>query len=87
MARPLNASAQAGGPSCELIYGGAGNDRIYGNGGGDALFGGRGHNRLYGGRGNDDLRDKDGVRDFLFGGPGEDNGWYDFVDVVTSLEH
>jgi hypothetical protein len=70
----------------DLIYGGAGNDRIYGNGGDDALVGGGGHERLHGGRGNDYLFARDGVRDFLFGGPGHDSGALDPVDVVRSIE-
>jgi hypothetical protein len=70
----------------DLIYGGAGNDRIYGKRGDDVLIGGSGHDRLYGGRANDYFRARDGVRDVIFGGTGEDRGAFDPVDVVQSLQ-
>jgi hypothetical protein len=69
----------------DALVGAGGRDRLDGADGEDALFGGSGHDRAYGGRGRDLFRMKDGHRDFLFGGPGDDGGWYDSVDLVRSL--
>ena len=62
-----------------MFNGGAGPDRIYGAGGNDVLFGGTGHDRLFGGSGKDFFEANDGIRDYLFGGPGSDRGSYDLV--------
>lgn len=67
----------------EVICGFGGNDRISGRGGDDVIFGGLGNDRIAGGRGSDVLhgnrgRDlllaRDGVRDIVDGGSGNDTG-------------
>lgn len=71
----------------DVLFGGAGNDRLYGAGGKDVLFGGSGHDRLFGGAGNDLFNTRDAKRDYLFGGPGWDQGSYDlYRDRVKSVE-
>lgn len=65
----------------DLILGGRGNDTIYGRGGPDALVGGLGHDRLYGGASDDVFNARDRLRDFVFGGSGEDRAFVDPVDV------
>ena len=72
----------------EVFNGGAGPDRIYGAGGNDVLLGGTGHDRLFGGSGKDFFETNDGIRDYLFGGPGSDRGSYDLgLDRLNSVEH
>ncbi len=47
-----------------------------------------GHDRLFGGSGKDFFEANDGVRDYLFGGPGSDRGSYDLgLDRLNSVEH
>jgi Tol biopolymer transport system component len=71
----------------DVLFGGAGNDRLYGAGGKDVLFGGSGHDSLFGGAGNDLFNTRDAKRDYLFGGPGWDQGSYDlYRDRVKSVE-
>ena len=71
----------------DVLFGGAGNDRLYGADGKDVLFGGSGHDRLFGGAGNDLFSTRDAKRDYLFGGPGWDQGSYDlYRDRVKSVE-
>lgn len=65
----------------DLILGGRGNDTIYGRGGPDALIGGLGHDRLHGGASDDVLSARDRLRDFVFGGSGEDIAFVDRVDI------
>jgi hypothetical protein len=72
----------------DVLYGGPGRDLMYGLGGGDVLIGGTGHDRLFGGKGNDFFDAFDGIRDYLFGGPGSDRGSYDlYRDRRKSVEH
>jgi Tol biopolymer transport system component len=71
----------------DVLFGGAGNDKIYGAGANDVLVGGSGQDRLFGGSGNDLLKTRDASRDYLFGGPGRDQGSYDlYRDHVKSVE-
>ena len=72
----------------DVLYGGRGRDRISGAGGGDVLIGGPGHDWLYGGKGDDFIDGYDGIRDYLFGGPGSDRGRWDLsLDRRKSIEH
>lgn len=72
----------------DVLLGDAGRDRLYGRGGDDILIGGTGHDRLYWGTGDDFIDAYDGIRDYLFGGPGSDRGSYDLTrDRRTSIEH
>jgi hypothetical protein len=68
------------------LLGRGGRDRINGLGGGDCLNGGRGRDRLAGGPGNDTLRARDGSRDFLNCGAGEDTAILDRRDRVRDCE-
>lgn len=72
----------------DVLLGDAGRDRLYGRSGDDVLIGGTGHDRLYGGKGSDFFDAYDGIRDYLFGGPGSDRGSYDlYRDRRKSIEH
>jgi hypothetical protein len=72
----------------DVLLGDAGRDRLYGRGGDDVLIGGIGHDDLYGGPGEDFIDAYDGIRDYLFGGPGSDRGSYDlYRDRRRSIEH
>ena len=72
----------------DVLIGDAGRDQLYGRGGDDILIGGTGHDWLYGGQGDDFIDAYDGIRDYLFGGPGSDRGSYDLQkDRRKSIEH
>ncbi len=64
------------------IYGFKGNDQLYGNGGSDIIVGGPGRDLIVGGAGNDLIDARDGQRDVVFCGPGQDNVARDKVDLV-----
>lgn len=70
----------------DLLEGGYGNDVISGGGGNDRLFGGPGGDRLLGGEGDDYVHGRDGVRDFLDGGAGNDHGLIDQFDEAINIE-
>lgn len=66
----------------EIVRGGAGDDKLtafkdaatfYGNAGNDLLTGGAKQDQLHGGAGDDTFRTVDGLQDFIFTGPGNDN--------------
>ena len=62
----------------DIVIGGPGNDKI---------DGGSGFDLLYGDAGNDSFAAKDGTRDTLSGGAGNDRGTVDKgKDVVTGIE-
>jgi Ca2+-binding RTX toxin-like protein len=75
-----------GGPGNDVMNGGAGN--VEGQAGNDLLIGGKGHDVLRGGRGRDRIRARDGVRDRINCGAGDDTVRADRADVVASnCEH
>ena len=77
-----------GGPGNDVINGGPGNDDLEGQGGSDLLIGGKGHDVLRGGPGRDRIRARDGVRDRINCGAGDDTVRADRADVVASnCEH
>jgi Ca2+-binding RTX toxin-like protein len=77
-----------GGSGNDVMNGGAGNDDIEGQGGNDLLIGGKGHDVLGGGPGRDRIRARDGVRDRINCGAGDDTVRADRSDVVASnCEH
>jgi Tol biopolymer transport system component len=80
-----------GGGGDDVLVGGPGRDRLYGDSlhgdGNDVLVGGLGSDRLYGRAGADFFIARDRIRDFIFGGPGNDSAWDDPVDVLSSIEH
>jgi hypothetical protein len=65
------------------IWGLAGDDGLSGGVGDDELYGGRGHDTLLGGAGRDFLETKDGERDYVDCGPGEDAASVDMQDRVS----
>ena len=88
LAGTTGADAIEGTSRGDVLFGAAGADRIYGRSGDDVLVGGTGHDRLYGGKGSDFIDAYDGIRDYLFGGPGSDRGSYDlYRDRRKSIEH
>jgi hypothetical protein len=70
----------------DVIYGRGGHDLLVGGNGADRLYGGGGSDRLVGGLGNDSFSTRDGVRDYLSGGPGRDRARRDRGDRVSSIE-
>ena len=71
----------------DTILGGAGADVIYGGPGADILLGGIGNDNLRGGSGNDTLRAKDGRRDTVEGGRGNDLAVVDrSLDRLVTVE-
>jgi Ca2+-binding RTX toxin-like protein len=78
----------AGGPGDDVENGGAGDDDIEGDRGNDRLTGGRGADVIVGGRGNDRIFARDGRRDRISCGSGDDTVTADRLDRVTaSCEH
>jgi Ca2+-binding RTX toxin-like protein len=72
----------------DTIQGLAGNDRLVGGAGNDSLDGGSGKDTLLGGSGNDILKTRDGARDVVDGGPGNDTASVDpKLDKLVSIEH
>jgi len=64
-------------------WGLAGDDALYGGGGDDELYGGTGHDALLGGAGDDFVEARDGERDYVWCGPGDDAVSVDPVDRVA----
>ena len=65
------------------IWGMEGDDGLSGGGGADELYGGPGRDTLLGGAGDDFLETKDGERDYVDCGPGEDAASVDMQDRVS----
>lgn len=75
-----------GGGGADVLYGDAGRDEIEAHRGNDRLVGGPGSDRLDGGEGRDDLRARDGARDTVVGGPGNDTARADRRDRIRAVE-
>jgi Ca2+-binding RTX toxin-like protein len=75
-----------GGSFFDALDGGAGSDRLRGRGRADVIRGGLGRDLLSGGRGGDFLRDRDGRRDVLRCGPGQDRVKADRRDRLRGCE-
>jgi hypothetical protein len=84
-----------GGPGADTIRGGGGNDRISGGAGADKLYGdagndsitpGAGRDTVFGGSGSDTIRARDGERDTIDCGPGNDTVVADKADFVKGCE-
>jgi hypothetical protein len=71
----------------DQLLGGRGADRLWGGAGSDELFDDRGRDRLDGGAGDDRLSTKDGNRDVVDCGAGEDVAIGDPQDVFRNCEH
>ena len=77
----------AGGSGRDDILTGKGNDTVLGGKGGDQLFDDQGRDHLDGGPGNDRFSARDGHRDVIICGPGEDIAIIDRHDVAVGCEH
>jgi Ca2+-binding RTX toxin-like protein len=64
-------------------WGLAGDDALSGGGGDDELYGGPGHDALLGGAGDDFIEARDGERDYVWCGPGDDAVSVDPADRVA----
>jgi Ca2+-binding RTX toxin-like protein len=71
------------GPAPDFIQGGSGNDVIAGGPGDDRLYGGPGSDRISGGPGWDFISARDGRRDFVACGPGNDAVSADRLDLIA----
>ncbi|HKH09918.1 MAG TPA: hypothetical protein VKA73_02120 [Rubrobacter sp.] len=67
----------------DQIRGLGGDDALSGGGGDDELYGGAGHDVLLGGAGDDFIEARDGERDYVWCGPGDDTVSADPVDRVS----
>jgi Ca2+-binding RTX toxin-like protein len=83
-----------GGTQGDLIEGGAGDDKLLGGGlrgrgrsGNDTLVGGPGEDLLTAGDGADRILARDGGRDRIDCGAGQDVAYVDGVDIVSGCEH
>jgi hypothetical protein len=70
----------------DTVYARRGRDAVYGGGGSDDVSGGKGRDRLYGGRGPDTIYARDGLRDRVSCGKGQDLFAVDRVDRVAGCE-
>lgn len=75
-----------GGRGADRISGGIGDDTIHGGAGDDRLTGGKGRDTILGGPGDDAIHARDGERDVIDCGPGEDVAYVDRKDVVQGCE-
>ncbi|MFL2785866.1 MAG: calcium-binding protein [Paracoccaceae bacterium] len=76
-----------GGAHTDHLWGDLGDDELKGNNGNDYLDGGTGEDVLFGGIGNDHLEGgSDEVKDFLYGGRGDDLLIAQEADVLTGGE-
>lgn len=75
-----------GGRGRDCLLGGAGPDRLLGGPGDDRLVGGPGHDLISGGPGDDRIFARDGVRDRVECGPGDDLAVIDRFDRIRGCE-
>jgi hypothetical protein len=68
----------------DKLTGSAAANTLDGNGGDDTIVGGPGADTLFGGDGNDFIDSRDGQRDHVECGPGQDNATIDRIDDVSS---
>jgi Ca2+-binding RTX toxin-like protein len=79
---------ERGGAGDDQLLGGPGDDIAIGGHGSDELFDDQGHESLRGEEGNDRFSSRDGDRDVIDCGPGEDVVLADHTDVVAEdCEH
>jgi hypothetical protein len=76
-----------GGAGDDVLLGGKGDDHLYGGAGSDELFDNQGRDVILAGPGNDRISVKDGNRDIVDCGPGEDIAIGDPIDVFRGCEH
>lgn len=75
-----------GGGGNDVIFGRDGDDRISGNSGDDTIQANGGRDRVFGREGNDVIRVRDGVRDVVDCGSGQDTVAADRLDVLRNCE-
>jgi RTX calcium-binding nonapeptide repeat (4 copies) len=75
-----------GGPGADRLRGGAGPDRLGGAGGADVLDGGKGRDVLNGGAGSDRIDARDGRRETVRCGNGDDRVLADLADKLIGCE-
>ena len=75
-----------GGRGADTVKAGAGRDRVRGGRGADTVTGGSGRDRLKGGKANDRLLARDGQRDLVRCGQGNDLGRVDAKDKIRGCE-
>ena len=76
-----------GGSGRDRLFGEAGYDRLTGGGGADLLDGGPGRNAFDAGRGDDRIRARNGLRERVRCGPGDDTALADRSDRLRGCEH
>jgi Glycosyl hydrolase family 26/RTX calcium-binding nonapeptide repeat (4 copies) len=70
----------------DTIYARSGRDTVYGGRGSDGVSGGKGRDRIHGGRGPDTIHARDGRRDRISCGKGQDLVAVDRVDRIAGCE-
>ena len=70
----------------DYLVGTKGNNALYGNAGNDTLYGGGGIDAFFGGAGNDQIHARNGNKDYVDGGPGNDFAQTDLVDTILNVE-
>ncbi len=76
-----------GGSGRDRLFGESGSDRLTGGGGSDRLDGGPGRNAYDAGRGDDRIKARNGLREQVRCGPGEDTARVDRNDRLRGCEH
>jgi hypothetical protein len=77
----------AAGSGDNAVFGGPGNDTIRTGSGRDLIEGGPGRDSISAGGGDDRIEARDGFRDVIDCGPGNDTAEIDRLDVVRNCEH
>jgi hypothetical protein len=75
------------GNKADWIHAGAGNDTIRSGGGPDTINPGPGRDQVFAGSGDDNIVAKDGERDLIDCGPGNDTVRADHLDLLHNCEH
>ncbi len=76
----------AGGSGNDRLIGGSGDDKLFGEAGTDRIIGGPGSNRIDGGAGNDSIDARNGRKDRVICGPGNDKVRADSIDLLNGCE-
>ena len=76
-----------GGPGRDRLLGGKGDDRLTGGSGADRMKGGRGRNAYDAGAGADRIKARNGQRELVRCGPGDDSVRADSNDRLRACEH
>ena len=74
------------GDGADSLTGDGGPNNLISSDGNDTVVGGGGSDSLFGGTGDDSMQDRDGVRDRVDCGPGNDQALLDQIDAASSCE-